>query len=102
MCRAFDWVLIWLLCSGTCELCNDGASHAPNITLGCAVVLFFGLLAAAGYSARGCLKDMALVISDLYRVGKIKLSLIMYTFQVRALVIWILPPHPYLRHFDSD
>ena len=68
--------------SGACESCNDGASYVPNIALGCAVVLFLALVAAAVYSARACLKEVAQVLSNLYRVGKIKLSMIMYSCQV--------------------
>ena len=70
--------------SGSCERCDDDASHAPNISLGVgsfAVILFFVFLLKSKKFAmcHGAYQR----VQKIYRIGENKLSVILFACQIK-------------------
>jgi hypothetical protein len=74
--------------SGNCESCNDGMGHAPTIGIALGLGTVALLVAALAFTKRNRIKSSRAYqrIIRIYRVGKVKLSIILFAFQVRLLL----------------
>ena len=71
--------------SGTCESCDESTSFAPTVGLVSALGVVAVLVAALVFTKRNRITSSRAyqLIHQIYRIGKVKASIIVYTFQVR-------------------
>lgn len=73
--------------SGRCKSCNDGTSFGPTIGLACGLGALLLLVAALAFTKRERITSGRFyqLIHRIYRIGKVKFSIILFACQARPL-----------------
>jgi len=73
--------------SGKCESCSDGTSYAPTIGLASGLLAVALLIVSLAFIKRNRITSSWAykLIMRIYRIGKTKLSIILFAFQARPL-----------------
>ena len=71
--------------SGKCESCDGGTSHGPTIGLACGLCAAGLAVAALAFTKRRRITSSRAyqLIHRIYRIGKVKFSIILFAFQAR-------------------
>ena len=71
--------------SGKCESCDGGTSHGPTIGLACGLCAAGLTVAALAFTKRRRITSSRAyqLIHRIYRIGKVKFSIILFAFQAR-------------------
>jgi len=71
--------------SAKCESCDDGTSHGPTIGLACGLCAAGLTVAALAFTKRRRITSSRAyqLIHRIYRIGKVKFSIILFAFQAR-------------------
>ena len=73
--------------SGKCESCSDGMSYAPSIGLASGLSAVVLLMVSLAFTKRKRITSSRAykLITRIYRIGKTKLSIVLFAFQARPL-----------------